>query len=101
MATLQERLVTAEDLARKRIRYACELDEGRIVRVSPAGGKHGTVLGRILRVLVPYANKKKLGALLSGETRFLVRGGPDSVRAPDGAFVPNATLGAAGRHEGA
>jgi Uma2 family endonuclease len=101
MATLQERLVTAKQLATKQIRYACELDEGRIVRVSPAGRKHGLVLARILHLLVKHVDKKKLGKVMSGETGFWVRRDPDSVRAPDAAFLSNETLARADKIEGA
>jgi Uma2 family endonuclease len=100
MATLQEKLVTAQQLATKQIRHSCELDQGRIVRVSPAGRKHGLVLARILRLLVKHVDKKRLGKVLSGETGFWVRRDPDSVRAPDAAFVSHETLERAEDGEG-
>jgi Uma2 family endonuclease len=93
MATeLKEKLLTAEDIAKKPPRYACELVLGRIVRVSPAGGKRGLVISSILELLLPFVRKKKLGRVTSGETGFLVHRNPDSVRAPDVAFVSHATI---------
>jgi Uma2 family endonuclease len=90
MATrLQERLLTAEQLAKKRVRYACELVEGRIVRVSPAGRVHGLVLANVNELLTVFVRRKKLGRVVSGETGFLVKRNPDTVRAPDVAFVSN------------
>jgi Uma2 family endonuclease len=93
MATvLREKLLTAEDIAKKPPRYACELVEGRIVRLSPAGMKHGLVIGWILDLLLPFVKRKKLGLVTSGETGFLVGRNPDTVRAPDIAFVSHATI---------
>jgi Uma2 family endonuclease len=89
---LRERLVTAEEIAKKPPRYACELVEGRIVRLSPAGGRHGVVIGRINRVVSRFVDRKKLGLVTSGETGFFVRRDPDTVRAPDLAFVSHATI---------
>lgn len=88
-----ETLVTAAELLEKHPAFACELEEGRIVRVSPAGWKHGKVLARIIAKVATFVERKKLGLVVSGETGFLVRRDPDTVRAPDLAFVSHATLG--------
>lgn len=100
MTTVQEKLVTAEELAAMKIRYRCELDRGRIVRVSPAGQKHGLVLARIIHLLVRHVDRRKLGRVLSGDTGYWVSRAPDSVRAPDAAFLSHATLEKAEKDDG-
>jgi len=91
-APVEEKRISAEELARSKIDYPCELVEGRVVRMSPAGGHHGRVLGRIIAKLAVFVARKKCGDILSGETGFLVRSDPDTVRAPDTAYVSWATI---------
>lgn len=85
-------LVSAEQLARMPLDYPCELVGGRIVRMSPAGGWHGLVCGRVQDALSAHVNANALGRVLSGETGYLVRSDPDTVRAPDVAFVAEARV---------
>jgi len=55
--------------------------------MSPAGGRHGRIAGRIFKLLVNYVDDHKLGVVFAAETGFLISTGPDTVRAPDAAFV--------------
>ena len=55
--------------------------------MSPAGGKHGILAARILRKLGNLVEDNKLGAVFAAETGFLLASNPDTVRAPDVAFV--------------
>lgn len=87
----REKPITAEEVAGLGA-GPCELVRGRIVGVSPAGKRHGGVVRRVIRLVDGYAAKKKLGGVTSGESGFLVRRDPDTVRAPDVAFLTNATL---------
>ena len=64
-----------------------ELVDGVLTMMSPAGGRHGRIAGRIFKLLVNYVDDHKLGVVFAAETGFLISTGPDTVRAPDAAFV--------------
>ncbi len=74
----------------------CELIEGEIVHMSPPGGMHGVVGGALLGLLGAYVRKQRLGVLVAAETGFVVSRSPDTVLAPDGAFVRRDRIQAAG-----
>lgn len=92
-------LVTADDLlemSRDGVRR--ELLEGELRTMSPAGFEHGRIAAIILTRLGLHVEKHGLGATFSSETGFLLTAKPDTVRAPDVAFVKAPRLGiAAGR----
>jgi Uma2 family endonuclease len=84
----QKTLTTADQLLRMPedgCRY--ELVEGEISRMTPAGWKHGAVVTRISRLLDPFVEKHGLGVVLAGDPGFLLSRDPDTVRAPDVAFI--------------
>jgi Uma2 family endonuclease len=70
-----------------------ELIDGEVVRMGPAGGEHGIVAMRIGARLLDFVEANGLGVVCAAETGFLVRHDPDTVRAPDAAFVSRARLG--------
>ena len=79
---------TAEQLAQlpaDGCRY--ELIEGELTMMSPAGGRHGRIAVRINKLLAIHVDDKELGATFAAETGFKLASNPDTVRAPDGAFV--------------
>ncbi|MCA9179489.1 MAG: Uma2 family endonuclease [Planctomycetales bacterium] len=81
-------VTTAEQLARMPQdgnRY--ELVEGVLNIMSPAGGRHGRVTVRINKLLAIHVDDNRLGATFAAETGFLLATDPDTVRAPDAAFV--------------
>ena len=55
--------------------------------MSPAGGRHGRVTVRINKLLAIHVDDNDLGATFAAETGFLLATDPDTVRAPDGAFL--------------
>ncbi len=67
--------------------YRYELVEGELRRMSPAGDEHGQVGMELAIPLGSHVKKNKLGKLYLAETGFLIRTNPDTVRAPDIAFV--------------
>jgi len=69
-----------------------ELVGGEVVRMGPAGGEHGIVAMRIGARLLAFVEANGLGVVCAAETGFLVRQDPDTVRAPDAAFVSRARL---------
>ena len=64
-----------------------ELIGGELMMMSPAGGQHGILAARILRKLGNFVEDAGLGAVFAAETGFLLTSNPDTVRAPDVAFV--------------
>ena len=64
-----------------------ELVRGELRRLSPAGYWHGAVIGRLAGRIGPYASERNLGETFGAETGFMLARKPDTVRAPDVAFV--------------
>jgi Uma2 family endonuclease len=84
-----ERLYTAEDLLRisADTSHRYELEKGKLTMMSPAGYEHGDLamaLGSRMRI---FAEDHQLGRVSAAETGFLLTRDPDTVRAPDIAFV--------------
>jgi Uma2 family endonuclease len=81
------RFVTAEELERcPKDDYRYELVEGRVVRMSPVGYQHGRVVMQLAYVLQRHLQGRDLGVVLT-EVGFKLAANPDTVRAPDLAFV--------------
>jgi len=83
-------LMTAEELLRlPEDGWRYELVEGRLVRMSPTGGKHGRIVAALFRAVDRFVEEKGLGAVFPAETGFWIslEGSPDTVLAPDLAFV--------------
>jgi Uma2 family endonuclease len=64
-----------------------ELIRGELVVREPAGYRHGSVAARLLVALGPFVESRELGQVFTAETGFRLRKDPDTVRAPDVAFV--------------
>jgi Uma2 family endonuclease len=81
-------LTTAKELLklpRGRLRY--ELVEGELREMSPAGHGHGKIAARIGAELFRHVEEHDLGEVYAAETGFKLKSEPDTVRAPDAAFV--------------
>jgi Uma2 family endonuclease len=91
------RLITAEELFRlpEDETQWCELIEGEIVQISPPGGMHAYVGGVLTALLSAHVRGKRLGAVI-GEAGVIVSRDPDTVLAPDGAFVTQEQIAAHG-----
>jgi Uma2 family endonuclease len=70
-----------------------ELVQGELRMMSPAGGRHGRIALKLARRLGDYVEQQNLGETFAAETGFLLKQNPDTVRAPDVAFVSHARLG--------
>lgn len=68
--------------------------------MSPAGGRHGRIAGKLLTRIAVHVEKQRLGHTFAAETGFLLRTNPDTVRAPDVAFVSTERLGDLVDHTG-
>jgi Uma2 family endonuclease len=64
-----------------------ELVRGALRRMSPAGYWHGAVVWRIAELLGRHVRERSLGVCFGAETGFVLTRAPDTVRAPDVAFV--------------
>ncbi|MEO6598077.1 MAG: Uma2 family endonuclease [Planctomycetota bacterium] len=80
-------VVTAEDLLCLREPGRHELVRGELRRMSPAGHWHGDVEMRLGELLSHHVRVNRLGKVYPGDTGFLVARSPDTVLAPDLAFV--------------
>ena len=101
MAMVETAVMTAAQLMRLRDRGKCyELKKGQLLMMTPAGALHGDVtmaLGSLMRV---HASRKKLGKVFAAETGFKIHVNPDTVRAPDVAFVAQERIPATGLPRG-
>ncbi len=69
-----------------------ELIRGRLVVSEPPGAKHGAVANRLAVLITNHVEANDLGRVYAAETGFWIEVDPDTVRAPDVAFVSNARL---------
>src|SRR5437667_1193484 len=81
-------LMTAEELLQTNLpNKRTELVRGRLIVREPAGYNHGRVTMNLTVRLGAYVESAGCGQLVAAETGFTLRRGPDTVRAPDIAFV--------------
>jgi Uma2 family endonuclease len=81
-------LLTADDLLQMPddgFRY--ELIDGELRKMAPAGSEHGRVVLKVTIPLGQFVEANDLGVVFAAETGFRLRADPDTVRAPDLAFV--------------
>lgn len=71
-----------------------ELIRGRLVVREPPGAQHGSVASRLTYYLGDFVYRKGLGVLFAQDTGFHIESNPDTVRAPDVAFLAQARAGA-------
>src|SRR5436305_5801884 len=84
--TLQQ--VTADELfARRKDGFRYELVKGELRKMSPAGSEHGAIIVNVTVLLGQHAKANNLGVCFGAETGFKVASDPDTVRAPDVAFI--------------
>jgi Uma2 family endonuclease len=81
MMTADELLMMQDDGTRY------ELVKGELIKMSPTGGKRGILALRLGAALVQYVEANNLGEAFGAETGFVLTTNPDTVRAPDVAFV--------------
>lgn len=87
MATTTE-LVTADELfAMPEDGHRYDLIRGRLYRMPAAGGRHGEIEMELGAEIRNHAKARGLGRTYGAETGFLLARDPDTVLAPDVAFV--------------
>jgi Uma2 family endonuclease len=86
-------LMTAEELLRRQPPHKrSELVNGRMIVREPAGYRHGRVVADLTYRLQHHVKADDLGVVYAAETGFLLARDPDTVRAPDVAFVTTERL---------
>jgi Uma2 family endonuclease len=80
--------MTAEELYRLNLPdKRTELVAGRLIVREPPGFRHGRVAAQIALRVGNYVEKHDMGIVLAGDPGFILQRGPDTVRAPDVAFI--------------
>ena len=77
-----------------------ELVRGEVRELSPAGSRHGQYAGRLYGLLFQHVEANGLGTLYAAETGFQIARDPDTVLAPDVAFVGKERADALGQTDG-
>ena len=86
--TTAKKLLTADDLLAlpdDGKRY--ELIRGELISMAPASAPHGKATDRIGRRVGNFVEARDLGETYAAETGVFIEHGPDTVRAPDYAFI--------------
>lgn len=80
--------------------YRYELVEGKLTEMAPAGKPHGVLAMRIGWRLAQHVEGQSLGEVCAAETGFCLASNPDTVRAPDAAFISRERLETVGEVAG-
>ncbi|HET8772564.1 MAG TPA: Uma2 family endonuclease [Thermoanaerobaculia bacterium] len=81
-------LTTADELLRlPEDGWRYELVRGELRKMSPSGASHGSTAAEIIASLATHVKQHGLGKVYASETGFRIGHNPDTVRAPDAAFV--------------
>ncbi len=87
MASTQEPMTAEELLRLPDDGQRHELIAGELRTMAPSGEEHGTIAATMIADLAPYVRRHRLGRVVAAETGFLLTTNPDTVRAPDAAFI--------------
>jgi len=93
-------LTTADELLRMPSDQRCELIDGEIFEIALAWRPQGRIAARFHGRLAPYVREHGLGETYVADCGFRIETGPDTVLAPDVAFVAAAREAAAADDEG-
>lgn len=96
MSTTTQLMTADELLMLPRGRFRYELIKGELKTMSPAGSEHGAVIMNLAVPLGQHVKVNKLGVAFGAETGFKLATNPDTVRAPDIAFVRRERIPATG-----
>ena len=80
-------ITTADQLREAQHIGRCELIRGEFLKLIPPGADHGRIAMDVGRRIANFVHDHKLGTVFAAETGFWLARDPDTVRAPDVAFV--------------
>jgi Uma2 family endonuclease len=95
-ATLTKPVTAGELLAMPDDGNRYELVKGELISMAPTGHKHGIVTMRVAGPLYRHVKDNNLGEVYGAESGFVISQDPDTVRAPDIAFVRRERIAKAG-----
>jgi len=95
-ATLTRPMTADELLEMPDDGYRYELVKGELIQMSPTGDEHGKVAMELAAQLHLHVKKHSLGRVYAAETGFKLESDPDTVRAPNIAFVSRKRVEATG-----
>ena len=98
---VEPKLMTADELLRlPDDGQRHELVRGELRTMPPGGDEHGSIAGTFHVSLGPYVRAHKLGRTYIADTGYRLTTDPDTVRAPDVAFVRRERVESTGRLRG-
>lgn len=100
MATTQKLMTAEELLQRPDDGQRHELIAGELRTMSPTGEEHAGLTASLTGSLIQHVTAHKLGLVLTGEPGFILTRDPDTVRAPDVAFISQERVRATGKLTG-
>ena len=87
-------LMTAEELTKLNDwSHRYELIKGELLTMSPAGDEHGAITINLSMLLSMHVKANNLGVLRAADTGFKLESNPDTVLAPDIAFIARDRVG--------
>ena len=91
-------IMTAEQLEILQLpNKSTELVRGRLIVREPPGTYHGKIAGRLIVRVGAFVEAQQLGEVFGQDTGFKIAAKPDTVRAPDLAFVARDRVSQVGR----
>ena len=88
MTTAKTKLLTADDLMGLSAKgFRGELIRGVLHEEMPVGIPHAIVVATLTAMLLGFIRPRRLGTLLAGEPGIWLERAPDTVRAPDIAYI--------------
>jgi Uma2 family endonuclease len=87
MTTTLQRSTASELFGMPDDGFRYELVKGELRKMSPSGSEHGATIVNITVLLAQDVRARKLGVCFGAETGFKLASDPDTVRAPDVAFI--------------
>lgn len=91
-------LLSAADLERMSIPdKQVELIRGHLIVREPPGSWHGAIAANLAYFLNDFVRREGFGVVFAQDTGFKIASDPDTVRAPDVAFVGRERMGLIGR----
>ncbi|MPZ23104.1 MAG: Uma2 family endonuclease [Dehalococcoidia bacterium] len=94
------KLVTADELYAMGDDQRFELIDGELIEMAPVGEPHGETLINLGSLLNRFVKERRLGKVVGGDIGVIVGRSPDTVLAPDVAFISTTRMRPRGEAEG-